>query len=288
MPVYNMERFIRFAIDSVIAQSYTNYELIIIDDGSKDGSRQIIEEYIAKYSHDFSIIYHFQQNQGLACARNTGIKISSGEYIALLDPDDVWLPERLSEGVKILNGDSSIGLVHANIIYIDECGEKTGIPTRNASLLSGNIYENILLRLGHISCPTVLFRRSCLDEVGMFDEYLTYLGCEDRDLWLRITQKFKAYYIPKELAYYRRVSGSMSSNADKMFKARTYVVEKNAQGLLRRKAYAAVHLEMGDLYDARQDYKNAYSHYFKSLSCWPFSLSLLLRISKSAVKMLLR
>lgn len=284
MPVYNMERFISQALDSVLAQTYKNYELIIIDDGSSDDSKRIIKKYIKNFENSVSIIYLYQKNQGVACARNTGIRSSSGEYIALLDPDDVWLPNRLLEGVKVLDMNPTVGLVHANIIYIDEVGSQTGVPLRNAFLLSGNIYKNILLRKGHISCSTVLFRRSCLDEIGLFDEHLTYLGCEDRDLWLRIAAKYQFYYIAKELAYYRRVVGSMSSNFEKMLQGRYYVVDKNSRSLLRRKGHAAIHEEIADILAYKREYGRALKDYLISLIYWPFRL----RVVSGLVKTFLR
>src|SRR5450631_4215512 len=110
MPVYNMEQFIRLAVDSVLSQTYLDYELVIIDDGSIDGSKSIAQEYINLFSPGITIIYHYQSNQGLACARNTGIAISSGEYIALLDPDDIWLPDRLEKEVEVLDKNPGVGL----------------------------------------------------------------------------------------------------------------------------------------------------------------------------------
>lgn len=288
MPVYNMERFIRYAIQSVINQTYPLYELVIVDDGSVDGSKQIVDDFILNYRGTVSIVYHNQQNQGLACARNTGINISTGEYIALLDPDDAWLPDRLRAGVEILDQKQEVGLVHANIIYIDEHDQQTGIPTRDASILAGDMYLTLLLRKGHISCPTVLFRRVCLDVVGAFDEHLTYLGCEDRDLWLRIARKYKTHYINKELAYYRRVTGSMSSNTEKMFKARTYVVNKNAKGFLRRQGHSATHTEMAEDHAFKKEYTRALTLYLTALFYWPFNSRAVSGVAKTALKMFIR
>ena len=288
MPVYNMQRFIGQAIESVIVQSFLDYELIIVDDGSVDGSKTIIDGFIDKYGATVSILYHYQQNQGLACARNTAINISIGEFIALLDPDDIWTSDRLQKGVDILDRYSDVGLVHANIVFIDEHGAQVGVPQRNAPILSGDLFETLLFRKGNISCPTVLFRRECLEKAGLFDENLTYLGCEDRDLWLRISRHYKIKYIEKELAYYRRVTGSMSSNSEKMFQARTYVVDKNAKGLFRRKGYAAIYKEMADNHAYQLEYRRAINNYLISLSYWPFNLKAMLGTAKTALKYLLR
>ena len=288
MPVYNMEKFISFAIDSVLGQTVTDFELIIIDDGSTDSSQKIIAEYTEKIpAHSCKIKYSYQENRGLACARNAGIKMSSGKYIALLDPDDIWLPTRLEKGIEILDNNSNVGLVHANIIVINELNEEIYSHSKKPKFLSGRIYKNLLLRYGHIACPTVLFRRTCLDEVGMFDEYLTYLGCEDRDLWLRIALRYEIFYINEVLAFYRKVDGSMSSKFEKMITARKYVIEKNTIGrsrlLLRRQCFAAMHKEMGDHLATSEEYRFALLEYYASIVYWPFNIYTLYCIVKNSV-----
>jgi hypothetical protein len=179
--------------------------------------------------------------------------------------------------VGILDKDPSVGLVHGNISYIDPNNNETGTAQRNIGFLTGFIFENIFLRKADISCPTVLFRRSCCEEVGTFDLKLTGLGCEDRDLWLRIAQKYKIIYIDKVLAYYRVSPQSMSRNLKKMLEARIYVIEKycppedKSKHRLRNKAFSKVFRDRGDGFLLEKDYTGARQEYLKSIGYDPLA-----------------
>ena len=287
IPTYNCVKFLSEAIESVIKQSYQDFEIIVVDDGSADSTKNIMDQYLQKYGPKIKYIY--QDNSGLACARNTGIKIARGQYIALLDADDKWLPERLSEGVKLMESDNRIGLVHTNITVISENGRIIRIPKRKTRYLSGMIFEHIFLRNADIACPTVLLKKQAIDKVGMFDENLARLGCEDRELWLRISQYYKIGYINKELAYYRDRISSMSKNTQKMLEARYYVVNKffpeNIKiNRLRNKALANIHRELGDSALLSKDFTESRIHYIKALSFWPFSFWLWLNLIKALLK----
>src|SRR5439155_7071192 len=116
--------------------------------------------------------------------------------------------------------------VHANVTHISESGKVLGTPTRDTRFLSGPLFEGLFLRNAHIACPTVLFRKECCQKMGVFDEKLTRLGCEDRELWLRISREYRIEYIDKVLAFYRVHSFGMSRNFNKMMEARLYVINK--------------------------------------------------------------
>lgn len=288
VPCYNMGRYIRQALLSIVEQDYLRKEIIIINDGSTDNSEVVIKEFALEQSQDIEIKYICQNNCGLACARNIALSHSDGDYIALLDPDDVWYPNRLSVGVKCLDENPDVSLVHSNITYIDEDSRATGVPVRDKKYLSGFIFEYLLVRDAHISCPTVLVRRNCFSAVGGFDEQLTYLGCEDRDMWLRITAKEKVLYVDQELAFYRKVSGSMSSNVDKMFKAKMYVAKKHvASGVsfkLRRKAYSSVYIDTAQALYSNQHFAGSIENYLQALKLWPFNIAIFKYMVKSFVK----
>jgi glycosyltransferase involved in cell wall biosynthesis len=279
IPTYNAVHFLPISIESALSQSYQDFEIIIIDDGSSDNTKEVAHSYIDKNPH--KIRYFWQENKGLAMARNSGIAQSQGEYLALLDSDDKWLPCRLQEGVKILDADPSVGLVHGKVTCIDNNGNEVRTGKRNPKFLSGYIFDNIFLRKEDIACPTVLFRRSCCDDVGIFDAKLSRLGCEDRDLWLRIAQKYKIIFIDKVLSYYRKSSQSMSSNQKKMIEARLYVVDKycpiddQSKRRLRNKALARIFRNIGDEFLLKKDYTNARHEYQKAigydpLAFWPW------------------
>lgn len=276
IPVYNGEKYIAEALDSALNQTFTDYEVIVVNDGSVDSTEDIVANYVQK--HPEKIFYFYQKNRGLAAARNAAIHYSKGKYLALLDADDRWLPERLEETVKVMENDSTVGLVHSNIIRFSDNGV-LDIPKRKTKYLNGMIFNHIFLRDAHIACPTVLIRRSSLDELGMFDENLSYLGCEDRDLWLRIARHSKVSYIDKVLAYYRINANSMSHNQDKMHKARLYVVDKHvpedteySEFHLRKKALARIYRDRGDVFLSIRQFQDARESYKEAINYHPFNI----------------
>ncbi len=272
IPTYNCAKYLPNALASVLTQTYGDYEVLVIDDGSTDGTAQVV----AKFQDDFGgrLKYIYQENQGLACARNTAIENAKGTYLALLDADDVWLPHRLKETLHSMEADAQIGLVHANIRCIDEQGKTIGVPHRDPAYLSGNIFDHIFVRRADISCPTVLFRRECCEKVGLFDPNLARLGCEDRDLWLRIARHYKIAYVHKVLALYRVSPASMSRQRLKMLQARLYVINKfcppdSAHRGLRNEALAKVYRDLGDEALLAQDFAEARRQYGRSIRLNP-------------------
>lgn len=286
IPTFNCAKYLPEAVESALNQSYQDFEIVIIDDGSTDKTNEIVECY-AK-SHNDKIQYIYQQNKGLACARNTGIKNSQGEYIALLDADDVWLPNRLAEQIAVIEKSKNVGLVHSNITFISEEGKLLSTPKRDEGSLCGNIFNALFTRNAHISCPTVLFRRECLESVGLFDENLAHLGCEDRELWLRIAKKYKIIYIDKVLAHYRIRKGSMCKNMPKMLEARYYVVNKffprdKPSPIVKNIALANIHKDIGDELLYAGQCQESRNHYLKAFSFWPFSLRLWINFIKTSL-----
>jgi len=274
IPTYNCARYLPEAIESVLEQSYQDFEVVIVDDGPTDNTREIVSEYVKKFSG--KIKYFFQANSGAVVARNAAIKSSSGEYIAVLDADDIWLSGRLEEGVKVLEREPDVGLVHANISWMKEDGRVVSSPVRKKEFLSGRIFKEIFLRDAHISMPTVLVRSECFERVGLFDEHLTKLGCQDREMWLRVAQKYKFYYIDKVFGLYRMRSGSVSRDRDKMLKARYYVVDKFCREgtvgfLLKNRALARIHSEVGNLFLWEGKFSGARREFWTSIMYWPLA-----------------
>lgn len=284
VPTYNCSKYLPKAIESALKQTYQDFEIIIINDGSTDNTADIVQQFVN--NNPGKIKYIYQENKGLAVARNTGLDAASGEYIALLDADDCWLPHRLADGVKIMQANPDVGLVHGNITRISPTDEIIDTPIRETQYLNGHIFENIYLRKAHISCPTVLFRKECCKTAGVFDPELTRLGCEDRDLWLRIAKKYKFLYLDQVLSYYRVSDTSMSQNVEKMTKARLYVIDKycppNAQDkTLRNKALAKIYHDLGDYFLLKKNYSDARSQYGESLKYNVFRFWTWLNILKS-------
>jgi len=189
VPVYNGEKYIREAIDSILNQSYKDFEVIVIDDGSKDNTLSIIKEY------DGKIRWKSQKNKGQASAINEGIKMAKGEYVAYLDADDVCMPERLKIQVRYLDEHPNVGLVYSGCYLINGSG---GIQR----IMNAHLYDDfVLLQKDYIARSTVMHRKKCLDEVGLFDESIT--GDDDWDMWIRISEKSRVGCIEKPLVKYR-------------------------------------------------------------------------------------
>lgn len=247
MPVYNGERFLAEAIDSALAQTWPNLEIIVVDDGSRDGSGALADRYAGAHAGRVRVIH--QENRGLPLARNAAIAAARGRYLALLDADDVWLPHHIERCVAVLEDDSSVGLVHANTEDIDGAGRHLGMQSARWTGTRLDAYREVFLRRQHVSCPTAVFRRSIVATVGAFDAAFNRLGCEDRDMWLRIASATSLVYLDEVQALYRIHGNNMSANRERMWQARRLLVDKHAvcaRGrALRRRALAAIDADRG-------------------------------------------
>jgi glycosyltransferase involved in cell wall biosynthesis len=227
LPTYNCAEYVGATVESVLNQTYKNYELIIVNDGSTDDTNQVLAHYIDNNS---TIRYFKQENKGHAAARNAGISTATGDFIAFIDSDDKWLPDKLDAQVRAFEEDPEVGFVHCNLYGF---GENQEVRVRGPQLTqeetdqySGYIFDNLYFRKIIITTTSVMIRKECIDAVGMFDENLTRFGSEDRDLFLRILREYKAKYINKPLAMYRNRSDSAGQNYKKMIIGQEYVYEK--------------------------------------------------------------
>ncbi len=248
-PAYNAERFLAEAIESVLAQSFADLEIVIVDDGSRDSTGALADRYAAEHPDRVRVIH--QENKGLPLARNAAIAAARGRYLALLDADDVWLPGHIESCVARLESDSALGLVHANVEYIDGEGNVLGAESESGRWSHEGLdpYTEVLLRRQHVTCPTAVFRRSVVDAIGAFDAQFNRLGCEDRDMWLRIAEVSELAYIDEVQALYRVHGANMSGNYEQMWRARQVLVNKHIARPygrpLRRRALAAIYADHG-------------------------------------------
>lgn len=185
IPTFNRQNLILRAVKSILAQSYENIEIIVVDDGSTDNTKAILEEYI-----DTDIIkYVYQENARQAAARNNGIRNSNGDYIAFLDSDDVWLPSKLEKQLALMIADPELAMVYSNQIMENVSGENEVIYDKEL-LGEGDIFSDLLLRVFYCSTQTILVQRSVIDEVGGFDEDFKN-ALEDWEFTLRIAWERK-------------------------------------------------------------------------------------------------
>jgi glycosyltransferase involved in cell wall biosynthesis len=200
---YNMARFLPLALRSALGQSYDNIEALVIDDGSRDDTQAVM----APFRSDHRVRYIFQQNGGQASAKNHGIRMAQGEYVAFLDADDMWVPDKLERQMPLFLRSSAVGIVYSRFAYIDEAGSELRIE--DYELFRGRVSGPLLIR-NFIGFGTSVVRKECFDRLGGFDESIG-MGI-DYDLWLRLSTQYEFDYVDRPLLRYREWPGQMSRN----------------------------------------------------------------------------
>lgn len=199
IPVYNGEAFVGQAIESVLAQTWPNVELIVVNDGSTDRSAEVIGRYRDR------LVLVQQPNQGVAAARNAGMSRAHGEFVALLDQDDWWRPEKLARQVPLLRDNPQVGLVHTAVEHFHQ-GLQQWVgplnPQARPELLVGRCFRRLLLD-NQIYNSTVLLRAEALRQVGLCDLSIRGNTVQDYDLWLRIARHWELAFVPEPLVVFR-------------------------------------------------------------------------------------
>jgi len=217
IPVFNSEKTIRETIESVLKQSFTDFELIVVNDGSQDTTLEIIIQIKDPRLKVFSY-----SNAGVSATRNRGISQATGKYISFLDSDDLWTSDKLESQLKALQANPQAGVAYSWTNYIDESGKF--LYSGNKVVLNGNVYEQLLLQNFIESGSNVLIRREALNQVGGFDESL--FGPEDWDLLIRLAAKYDFVVVPIPQILYRMSANSVSSSISRQEKASLKVIEK--------------------------------------------------------------
>jgi len=219
IPTYNRARTVGQAIRSVLDQTFQDWELIIVDDGSSDETRSVVAGF-----RDLRLSFHrLDRNRGQSAARNHGISVARGVYVAFLDSDDLWYPEKLARDVETFEaGGEAIGLVYCGKELYDAGDHFLG---RRQPTLAGEVYHELLGGDFIGSCSRVALRRTILERVGGFDDSLP--SYEDWDLWIRVARVSKVAALPYYLVR-RRLSGSqISDSLRRIYEGRARVVEKH-------------------------------------------------------------
>ncbi len=205
LPAYNGDLFIAAAIDSALAQTIIPFEIIVVDDGSKDATQSIVRSYGEKVS------YIRQQNKGTSGAYNTGIAAATGDYIAFLEQDDIWMPEKNANQLAAFEGNDSLGMVFSPVRLLKEemASKRTDIDEQDGEGEYG--FADFFVRNRVLNCSTVMIRRDVLQHVGGFREHLKLAF--DYDLWLRIAAEYSVLCLSTPLATYR-IHGNNQSKDD--------------------------------------------------------------------------
>jgi len=214
-PTYNRADFVVEAVESVLAQTYPHFELLIVDDGSTDNTREVLEPYLK----DGRIRLFYQENQGQSVARNRGLDEATGDFVCFLDSDNAWLPDKFEKSLKAFDDNPGSDVVYGDFIVIDEQGREIG--TNRMKRHSGRITPH-LLHDNFVSMNTTMTRRQCFVDMGGFDKNDRL--AEDYGLWLRLSTRYKFYYLPALLGYYRVMENQISSDKDSRFEANEAIV----------------------------------------------------------------
>lgn len=201
MPAYNSMPYIKESYESVMAQTYQDFELIITDDGSTDNFAEWSETI-----DDERVTVLRQQNAGASAARNKGIQIASGEYLAFLDADDIWYSTKLEKQVRLLDDNTNVGLVYTHVLSIDEHGKSRDKEYKYYQ--EGWVWRELLKENFLVCGSTPVIRAECFNKVGLFDTELK--NCNDRDMWIRIARHYQFGVVPEVLVEYRQYDTSLS------------------------------------------------------------------------------
>lgn len=218
IPVYNGEKTIQATLESVLQQTFPDFELIIINDGSTDQTLARIAQY-----DDPRLSIYTNIRQGAAVSRNQGFQHSTGEYIAFLDADDLWTVDKLEAQLKALKDHPENTVAYSWTDYIDVAGNK--LYSGSYLALNGDIYSNLLVRNFLENGSNPMIKRQAFIDIGGFDESLE--GGQDWDLYLRLAAKYQFIAVPKVQIYYRVSSGSISSNLSRQEQQVLQVMERN-------------------------------------------------------------
>jgi len=249
VPLYDSGTHIAETMATILAQTYQNYEIIIVDDGSVDDSLTILK------SENDRIFLISKSNGGPASARNIAIKVSSGPFIAFLDSDDLWVANKLEEQVACLQQSKSIGLVYSEALMFSQFNAVKSIKCKIGYTQSPAMCN--LLFGDFIPNSSVIIRRSCIEKIGLLDEDKALIAVEDYDYWLRIAKHYAISAISKPLAYYRIQSDNLvgdGKNIDKGLRLAFVVLNKIENlypeiwkecGIERDMLFARLHIRAG-------------------------------------------
>jgi len=257
LPTYNRKDLVGKSIQSVLDQTYADFELIIVDDASTDGT----EEVIKSFSDPRMVYLKHETNQGGAAARNTGIRAAKGEFIAFQDSDDIWLKEKLAKQIVVFEKSTeNVGLVYS-LCARNEGNKERIIPDKDQIKTEGNLYKELLLE-NFITLPSAVIRKSCFEKVGLFDQTLPRF--QDWELFIRLSKHFEFRYVPEPLVTSYFTEGSISSKPEAMIKALEIILHNHLEDYKSdSNLYARKLIGLANLYRIQKDLKTSRSYLVK-------------------------
>ncbi len=277
IPAYNSSPFIAATLRSVLDQTYDNYEVIVVDDGSTDDTLQVLNTFVAS-SRAFAekpILVLSKSNGGPASARNLAIRNSTGKYIAFLDGDDLWTPDKLAEQVAFLEQHSEVGMTYAEaIVFTEQNGQK---EFRETIGYTGETSFCHLLLGDHIPNSTVMIRRECVDKIGWLNESRDLIAVEDYEYWLRLAHSFPIKGIAKPMAFYRVHGNNLmgdGENIERGLRLPLRVLNEIERqfpncwqrcGMDKQQLFARLTVRAGFAYKQRGEWLNCLQKFFEAL-----------------------
>jgi glycosyltransferase involved in cell wall biosynthesis len=290
VPTYNYEQYLPMAVESVLGQSYADFEVVLIEDCSTDGSRELAEKYYRLDDRVTLVLHHV--NSGLSCARNSGLIAATGEFIAMCDADDIWLSHKLQVQMDRFKETPGVGVVHSDSAIIDREGKLTGqrfsdLMHRTGQVTSGNLFEELCER-NFMCVPTVIMRRETMEYAGGFDASLRSL--EDWVCWAKSSRRYLFSYIEEPLVQYRVHGASLSHDPIGMAKNRVKAIHilleafRDMPSPIRaRMLYnlGVSHLEISDARGAVAAFTESIQTYPAQLRSWVRAGQALLSLAKA-------
>jgi glycosyltransferase involved in cell wall biosynthesis len=221
IPSYNRAQYIAETIESVLAQTYREIEVIVIDDGSTDNTRDAVEPYVPH------VKYVRQKNSERGASRNHGLRLAKGEFIAFLDSDDLWLPQKLEEDLKILKEKPRAGVVYSDADLVDSDGDH--LKTLKRKGYTGSVTDQLLTD-NFVSIGAHLIRKSFADQIGGFREERELSGSEDWEFWVRLSCVTEFEYLPKATTRIRTHQANTMSDAAAMSRSMGYALKLVREG----------------------------------------------------------
>lgn len=283
IPTRNRAAYLVEALDSVFAQTFPSYEIIVIDDGSVDDTRQLLSTYIEQER----IRYTFQEQAGVSAARNRGVSLAQAGYVAFLDSDDLFLPTKLEKQMKLFEQDAELGFVHCSFSKFDAQGRDLGV--RDTSRFSGWIYPSMLQEWSVLmAMPCMLMRTQAIREVGGFDEGMAW--AEDLDLWRRIARRYAVGVVNEPLVRVRVHASSTSFDRSKgsqgfeRYLEKAFAEDPELSPSFKRRVQAKMYTKFGQNLLGQagaQEMKQVRQHLLKALAAWPLQLGAVLGLAAS-------
>lgn len=267
IPTYNRAKLLGRAIQSVLAQTYQDFELIIVDDASTDDTESLVKSF---NSEKVKYIRH-QKNKGTSAGRNTGIRSAKGDYIALQDSDDEWMPEKLEKQMRAFaTAPPEVGVVYTGF-YMIANNKKKYLPSASITPKDGNIFSSIIKGEYLVSPQTMVVKRECFEKYGLFDEH--FPAMEDWEMSLRLSKHCHFKYIDEPLLQYYIQPDSMSRNKSAMIKSYKMILERYFEDVKQDKRLLAKHyLRLGHFLYSNGELSQGREYFARSIKVYPLHI----------------